>query len=170
MTLQYEKIKVPKGLKSLAVPLGIDTKIFSPSKHKTEVSKKDKIVIIFSIDRLDYTKGLIQRVRAIEKILGYRKDLIGKFVYIMNVTPSRTGIPEYEKIKNQLEMEVGKVNGLYSTTSWIPIVYMYRKISSKSLQSLYARGNIALITPLIDGLNLVCKEYVATTKDGMSVN
>ncbi|WP_298408961.1 trehalose-6-phosphate synthase [Ferroplasma sp.] len=169
MTLQYEKIKVPKGLKSLAVPLGIDTKIFSPSKHKTEVSKKDKIVIIFSIDRLDYTKGLIQRVRAIEKILGYRKDLIGKFVYIMNVTPSRTGIPEYEKIKNQLEMEVGKVNGLYSTTSWIPIVYMYRKISSKSLQSLYARGNIALITPLIDGLNLVCKEYVATTKDGILI-
>jgi trehalose 6-phosphate synthase len=168
-TLQYEKIKLPKGLKSLAIPLGIDTKMFSPSKHKAEVSKKDKIVIIFSIDRLDYTKGLIQRVRAIEKILGYRKDLIGKFVYIMNVTPSRTGIPEYEKIKNQLEMEVGKVNGLYSTTSWIPIVYMYRKISSRSLQSLYARGNIALITPLIDGLNLVCKEYVATTKDGILI-
>ncbi len=168
-TLQYQGINVKNSLKSLAIPLGIDTNFFYPPKTKTIRPKKASVPIIFSIDRLDYTKGLIQRVKAIEKILSYRKDLIGKFTYIMNVTPSRMGIPEYDEIKNQLEMDIGRVNGLYSTTSWIPIVYIYRKISQKSLISLYAGSDIALITPLIDGLNLVCKEFVATTDKGVLI-
>jgi trehalose 6-phosphate synthase/phosphatase len=167
--LQYQGINLKNSLKSLAIPLGIDTSFFYPRKTKTLKSKKGKIFIIFSIDRLDYTKGLLQRVIAIDKILSYRKDLIGKFVYIMNVTPSRVGIPEYDEIKNRLEMEVGRVNGLYSTTSWIPIIYIYRKITGKSLISLYTKSDIALITPLIDGLNLVCKEFVSTTNKGVLI-
>lgn len=168
-TLEYHEIKVKNRLKTLAIPLGIDKNFFHLSKTMAIKPKKEKASIIFSIDRLDYTKGLLQRVKAIEKILSYRKDLIGKLVYLMNVTPSRTGIPEYDEIKEQLEMEVGRVNGLYSTTSWVPIIYIYRKISQKYLVSLYARSDIALITPLMDGLNLVSKEFVATTDKGVLI-
>jgi trehalose 6-phosphate synthase len=168
-TLKYEKADVNNNMKTLAVPLGVDTRIFTPLKGQRGMHHLEKITIIFSIDRLDYTKGLIQRVRAIEKLLSYRKDLIGKFTYIMNVTPSRIGIPEYEEIKSRLEMEISKVNGLYSTTTWVPIMYMYRKIPLKSLLSLYSKSDIALITPLIDGLNLVCKEFIATTKKGILI-
>lgn len=164
-TMDYEQINFAQNLKIVAIPLGIDTQKFSPGINK----KKNKITVIFSIDRLDYTKGLIQRAKAIEKILSFRKDLIGKFVYIMSVTPSRSGIREYEDIKEQLEMEVGRINGLYSTTSWIPIIYMYRKISDKALISMYRKSDIALITPLIDGLNLVCKEYVSATDNGILI-
>ena len=168
-TLEYNNINLVSHLRTLAVPLGIDTKLYKPLTGKHGLHHMKKVSIIFSIDRMDYTKGLIQRVKAIDKVLSYRRDLAGKFVYLMNVTPSRAGIPEYDEIKRQLEMEIGRVNGLYSTSTWVPIIYMYRKIPFKSLLTLYSNGDIALITPLVDGLNLVSKEFVATTRKGVLV-
>jgi trehalose 6-phosphate synthase/phosphatase len=168
-TLEYNNIKLVSHLKTLSVPLGIDTKIYTPLTGKHGLHHVKRVPIIFSIDRMDYTKGLIQRVKAIDKVLSSRSDLSGKFVYLMNVTPSRAGIPEYDEIKNRLEMEIGRVNGLYSTSTWIPIVYMYHKIPFKSLLNLYSSGDIALITPLVDGLNLVSKEFVATTRKGILI-
>ncbi len=168
-TLEYNNIKLISQLKTLSVPLGIDTRVYHPLKGQYGMHHVKKASIIFSVDRMDYTKGLIQRVKAIDKVLSYRKDLSGKFIYLMNVTPSRAGIQGYDEIRSKLEMEIGRVNGQYSTATWIPIVYMYHKMSFRSLLSLYSSGDIAMITPLIDGLNLVSKEFVATTKKGVLI-
>ncbi|AAT43794.1 trehalose-6-phosphate synthase [Picrophilus oshimae] len=150
-----------------SIPLGIDTKFFSPKNAKKINNIKAKI--IFSIDRLDYTKGLTLRVLAIEDLLTEHPELLKKFVYIMNVTPSRTTVSEYINMKKELEMSVGRVNGRFGTIDWRPIIYMYRKIRDKTLLSYYKSADVALITPLIDGLNLVSKEFVATTENGVLI-
>ncbi len=160
------------GIKSkvLAVPLGIDTSYYSPRKtiptSLANIKNKD---IIFSIDRLDYTKGLVNRVMAIDALLKKHSILRGKFVYIMVVNPSRTTISEYRAMKRELEMNIGRVNGKYGDFSWMPIIYMYRSISDNLLKSLYTRAKIAFIAPLIDGLNLVSKEFVSVSEDGIII-
>ncbi len=154
--------------KVYSIPLGIDTKFFSPKNGK-RINMIKNTKIIFSIDRLDYTKGLTLRALAIENLLNEHPELLKKFVYIMNVTPSRTTVSEYISMKKDLEMTVGRVNGRFGTIDWRPIIYMYRKIRDKTLLSYYKSADIALITPLIDGLNLVSKEFVATTENGILI-
>ncbi len=112
-----------RTIKTAVFPLGIDNKRYRQNNY---INGTQKLRIIFSIDRMDYTKGLLQRVRAIENLMRIRHDLHGKFIYLMHVTPSRAGIPEYIEMKKVLEMEIGRINGIYSTSSWIPIIYMYR--------------------------------------------
>ncbi|WP_287959986.1 trehalose-6-phosphate synthase [Acidiplasma sp.] len=156
--------------KVYSIPLGIDASFFSYERARK--IKYDGIAnkkIIFSIDRLDYTKGLINRVLAIERMLKKFPELAGKFVYVMNVTPSRTNVPEYIKMKKEIEMTVGRVNGEFSTMSWTPIIYMYRKIKDSTLLSYYKIADVALITPLIDGLNLVSKEFISVTRKGVLI-
>ncbi|EQD60055.1 trehalose-6-phosphate synthase, partial [mine drainage metagenome] len=125
--------------------------------------------MIFSIDRLDYTKGLIARVKAVESLLNKNPDLSQKFMYLMIVTPSRTNVNEYMDLKNELEMNIGRINGEYGRIGWHPITYIYRKLSQKTLINYYKWADIALITPLIDGLNLVCKEFIAASKKGVLI-
>ncbi len=156
--------------KVYALPLGIDNKYFSSSNGK--IINMEGIVnkkIIFSIDRLDYTKGLINRVLAIEKLLKKYPEYINKFVYIMNVTPSRSTVIDYIAMKRELEMTIGRVNGEFSTMNWTPIKYMYRKIKESTLISYYKTADIALITPLMDGLNLVSKEFISVTDKGVLI-
>ncbi len=156
--------------KTYAIPLGIDTEYFSYKRGKkinsTNIVNKK---IIFSIDRLDYTKGLINRIIAIERLLKKHPEYSEKFVYIMNVTPSRVNVDQYIKMKREVEMTIGKVNGEYGNMGWTPIIYMYRKIKNKTLISYYKTADIALITPLIDGLNLVSKEFISVTRRGVLI-
>ncbi|WP_010917512.1 alpha,alpha-trehalose-phosphate synthase (UDP-forming) [Thermoplasma volcanium] len=156
--------------KSIAVPLGIDYRYFEKAKSSQikSYALKDKIML-FSIDRLDYTKGLTNRVLSIERLIRNHPETSGKFVYVMIVTPSRTSVSDYVSMKRELEMNIGRVNGEFGTISWMPILYMYRKISDHSLVSYYKSADIALITPLIDGLNLVSKEFIASTEKGILV-
>ena len=156
--------------KLFAYSLGIDYEYFSSAE--TNQKLKDSFEgkkVIFSIDRLDYTKGLTNRVLAIENLMRRYPQYHGKFVYVMVVTPSRTSVAEYMSMKRDLEMTIGRVNGQYGDLDWTPIVYMYRKISGPTLLSYYRIADIALITPLIDGLNLVSKEFVAATDHGMLI-
>ncbi|KAA8922858.1 trehalose-6-phosphate synthase [Thermoplasma sp.] len=157
-------------VKSLVVPLGIDYRYFSRTKG-TEIRSYALMdrKIIFSIDRLDYTKGLVNRALAIEELLRRHPDLVGKFVYVMIVTPSRTTVSDYVVMKRELEMHIGRINGEFGSISWMPILYMYRKISDRMLISYYKNADIALITPLIDGLNLVSKEFVAASERGILI-
>ncbi len=106
---------------------------------------------------------------AIDALLKKHSILRGKFVYIMVVNPSRTTISEYRAMKRELEMNIGRVNGKYGDFSWMPIIYMYRSISDNLLKSLYTRAKIAFIAPLIDGLNLVSKEFVSVSEDGIII-
>ena len=87
----------------------------------------------------------------------------------MIVTPSRTSVTEYINMKKELEMTVGRINGTYSDLNWQPIIYLYRRVTDRQLMNYYRSANVALITPLIDGLNLVSKEFVAATKNGVLI-
>ncbi len=153
--------------KLFSISLGIDNSYYRKSKDRNvKLEPLEGRKMIFSIDRLDYTKGLINRVLAIENMLDRFPEYSGKFVYVMVVTPSRTSVSEYQSLKRDLEMTIGRVNGAYGNISWAPIIYMYRKISDRTLMSYYSHADIALITPLVDGLNLVSKEFVSVTESG----
>ncbi|AKA47775.1 trehalose-6-phosphate synthase [uncultured archaeon] len=153
--------------KLFSISLGIDETYYEKANaRKARVKSLEGMKMIFSIDRLDYTKGLINRVLAIENMLDRFPEYAGKFVYVMVVTPSRTSVTEYQSLKRELEMTIGRVNGEHGNLSWAPIIYMYRRISDKTLISYYSQADIALITPLMDGLNLVSKEFVSVTDSG----
>lgn len=150
--------------------LGIDDSYYRNSgASKVRVRSLEGRKMIFSIDRLDYTKGLINRVLAIENMLERFPEYSGKFQYVMVVTPSRTSVSEYQELKKELEMTIGRINGEYGNISWAPIIYMYRRISDRTLISYYANADIAIITPLMDGLNLVSKEFVSVTDSGILI-
>jgi trehalose-6-phosphate synthase len=156
--------------KVIPIPLGIDDKYYATANN-SETRRKSYPIrkTIFSIDRLDYTKGLKNRVMAVEHLLTRHPDLKGKFNYVMLVTPSRTTVSDYILMKRELEMNIGRVNGRFGDLEWTPIIYMYRKISDNVLKSHYRFSDIALITPLIDGLNLVAKEFAAASEDGVLI-
>ncbi len=158
-------------------PMGIDYKKFrtmaEDSKVIAEIEKIRHRVgdrkIIISVDRLDYTKGILQRLEAFEFFLEKYPQWRGKVTFILLVVPSRIGVEHYAMLKKQLDEMVGRINGKYDTIEWIPIWYLYRAIPQESLSALYAIGDVALITPLRDGMNLVAKEYVASKIHGDGV-
>ncbi len=150
-----------------SISLGIDTSYYDGNNaSNVRVKSLEGRKMVFSIDRLDYTKGLVNRVLAIENMLDRFPEYSGKFVYVMIVTPSRTSVGEYQSLKKELEMTIGRVNGEYGNISWAPIIYMFRKITDRTLMSYYSHADIAIITPLMDGLNLVSKEFVSVTENG----
>ena len=117
--------------------------------------------ILLAVDRLDYTKGIPQRLRAFRKLLAGAPKLRGKVTLVQVAVPSRERIPEYERLRHEVSDLVGEVNGEFGQTDWTPIVYMRRGISRSELVALYAAADVGWVTPLRDGMNLVAKEYVA---------
>lgn len=155
--------------KSYSIPLGIDYSYYAGNAKHAKNPFDTSMKVIFSIDRLDYTKGLTNRVLSIRTLLERHPDLAGKFVYVMIVNPSRTSVKEYVNFKRELEMNIGRINGEYASVKWVPIIYIYKKVTDTTLLSYYKYADVALITPLIDGLNLVCKEFVAATDHGVLI-
>ena len=131
----------------------------------------EKKRVIVSVDRLDYTKGILNRLQGFESLLESHPEYCGKVVLVMVVVPSRVMVDKYETMKKQIEEYVGKINGRFGSVGWTPIVYQYRYLSFHPLVALYAVSDIALVTPLRDGMNLVAKEYVATrtNEDGVLI-
>jgi len=125
--------------------------------------------VIGSISRLDMTKGIIQKIQAMEYLLDRHKDLIGKIVLIMVVSPSRTSIKEYSDLKKEIDRAVGNVNSKFRTLDWSPILYIYRRISQAELVSIMKNSDIFLITPIKDGLNLVAEEYLLINDMGIPI-
>ncbi|MCB0563515.1 MAG: bifunctional alpha,alpha-trehalose-phosphate synthase (UDP-forming)/trehalose-phosphatase, partial [Phaeodactylibacter sp.] len=125
-----------------------------------ELAKKQKLVI--SIDRLDYSKGIPQRIKAFARFLSDNPQYQGKVTLVMIVVPSRANVSQYKDLKEEIDNLVGKINGKYSSFDWAPIHYFYRSLDFSELTTLYQESDIALITPLRDGMNLVAKEYVAS--------
>lgn len=121
--------------------------------------KPNKVIV--SIDRLDYTKGIPERLRAFELMLGKYPEWIGHVTYYLLATPSRENVPTYKRLKEQVDQLVGQINGKYSRLSWNPIHYITRSLPIKPVCGIYAAGDVALVTPLRDGMNLVAKEYLA---------
>ncbi len=125
--------------------------------------------ILLGVDRLDYTKGIPQRIRAYRRLLARAPHLRGRVVLIQVAVPSRERIPEYEQLRREVSGLVGEINGEYGTTEWTPVVYMRRGLDRKELVALYAAADVGWVTPLRDGMNLVAKEYVAChrARDGV---
>ena len=158
-------------------PMGIDFQRFYDTAGSPEVQKeKDKLkkslggsTVILSIDRLDYTKGVINRLRGYELFLERNPQWHMKVVLIMVVVPSRIGVEHYQQMKRQIDELVGRINGRFGSIHWTPIVYQFKSLPFDSLIALYGVSDVALVTPVRDGMNLIAKEYVATRKDQTGV-
>jgi len=118
--------------------------------------------IILTVDRLDPTKGFIERITAYRSLLEQNPSLRGKVKLVMIAVPSRTDIQEYKKLRKDVEQLVKDINREFGTTRWLPVEYNYTSLPFEELRALYQRADIALVTPLRDGMNLVAKEYVAS--------
>ncbi|GAA0880503.1 bifunctional alpha,alpha-trehalose-phosphate synthase (UDP-forming)/trehalose-phosphatase [Algoriphagus jejuensis] len=151
-------------------PMGIDYGKF----EKQAKSKKTQNLVaeyrkqlgdhklILTIDRLDYSKGIPQRLHAFHQLLLDHKELHGKVSMMMIVVPSRDQVQSYKELKEEIDLLVGRINSEYSTLNWMPVQYFYRGFPFDELSAFYSMSDIALVTPLRDGMNLVCKEYVAS--------
>jgi len=121
--------------------------------------------LILSLDRLDYSKGIPDRLRAFEQFLINYPEYVEKISLVMVVVPSRDTVGKYAELKEEVDNLVGRINGNFNRVEWTPIHYFYRSLSLPALSAFYRLCDIAFITPLRDGMNLVCKEYVASRVD-----
>lgn len=135
-------------------------------KHK---SRLNDCKIILSVDRLDYSKGIINRLRAYNLFLQHHPLHRKKVTLFLIVVPSRVKVPQYQKIKQEIDRTVGEINGNFNAIGWTPIHYFYRSFNFDNLAAFYQLADIALITPLRDGMNLVAKEYVASRQNKTGV-
>ncbi len=117
--------------------------------------------ILLGVDRLDYTKGIPERLRTFRRLLEQQPDLQGTVVLIQVAVPSREGISMYQDLRQEVDELIGQINGDFSTPDWTPVVYIRRALPRPELAALYAAAAVAIVTPLRDGLNLVAKEFVA---------
>ena len=125
--------------------------------------------MIVGVDRLDYTKGIPERLRAFERLLEHVPALRGRVTLVQISSPSRTRVPEYIREKEQVELLVGQINGRFSEAEWVPIRYLYRSFPHSDLARLYRDADVCMVTPLRDGMNLVAKEFVASQGDDPGV-
>jgi trehalose 6-phosphate synthase len=122
--------------------------------------------VSIGVDRADYTKGLVERVCAVEQLLEENPSLAGRYVLVQLASPTRTRIRRYQQLAEDVQEAVERVNGRFGTSSWTPIVLEMRTFSPEEVRRHYAMADSALVTPLHDGMNLVAKEYAAACEDG----
>lgn len=143
-----------------AFPIGIDWADFEAKAMAAPPTRRAERFII-GADRLDYTKGIPQRVEAIERLLECYPQYRENVTLLQVAVPSRAQVSEYRALKCEIDEVVGRVNGRFATSEWSPIHYLYRSLDHRKLAALYRDSDVALVTPLRDGMNLVAKEFVA---------
>lgn len=146
---------------------GQENEILRQFQHHLEKSDDKKIIL--SIDPLDYTKGIPQRIRAFELFLEEHPEYIEKVSLLLIALPSGETGPSYDTLKRQVDELVGRVNGNYGTITWVPVIYLNQYYPIEDLIGIYAYSNIALILPVRDGMNMSAKEYIASRVDGTGV-
>lgn len=135
---------------------------FAAMAHEApRVVRESRMSVILGVDRLDYTKGLVHRLRAYEHLLTKHPEYIERVVFLQIAVPSRTDVKEYQDLKEEMDQLVGKINGQFSNANWSPIRYIYGSISQAELAAFYRDAAVCVVTPLRDGMNLVAKEFVA---------
>jgi len=160
-------------------PMGIDVgqikDLMKREETRKDVMKYQRTVraderkIILSVDRLDYSKGIPQRLETFKTFLTQHPEWHNKIIYMMLCVPSRTRVKDYIRLKREVDGLVGQINGLFGTPDWTPVSYMYRSLPFEKLLSLYIVADIAWVTPIRDGMNLVAKEYIAAHPDNRGV-
>ncbi len=156
-------------------PISIDYGSFAALAARPETKEQSKEIraafgdrfLIFGADRLDYTKGIPRRLSAIQELLNKYPDLRERICMVQVLVPSRQEVPEYQAMKTEIERTVGEINGRFATPGWTPVHYVYRNLRQEELVSYYLAADMALITPLRDGMNLVAKEYAACNANGI---
>lgn len=150
-------------------PIGIDFNEFASQASLPTVRERSTVIrqdvagcqIILGVDRLDYTKGIPERLRAFQSLLDSHPELHRKIVLVQVVVPSREDIPKYQELKLDIERLTSQINGEFGGAAWVPVHYIHRHLERPELLALYRAADIALITPLKDGMNLVAKEFCA---------
>lgn len=166
-----------RAVKVDTFPMGVDFERFAraaelPETEARVTELREKCAgtkVVFSVDRLDYTKGLIHRLRGYEYFLQNYPQWHGKIVFIVSVAPSRIGVESYQAMKLELEQTVGRITGTYGTVHWNPLIYQFRNLSFEEIVAFYRACDVAVITPVRDGMNLVAKEFVASRPDRKGV-
>ncbi|HYV93241.1 MAG TPA: bifunctional alpha,alpha-trehalose-phosphate synthase (UDP-forming)/trehalose-phosphatase [Chitinophagales bacterium] len=166
--LLYDDRKIKAG----AFPISIDYEKFREATLRpeagVEIQKLKELLggqkLIFSVDRLDYTKGIVHRLQGYELFLKEHPEWRERVVFNMVIVPSRDEIPKYKEMHNQIDALTGRINSEYSTLAWRPILYQYKSLQFEEMIALYDMSDVGLITPVRDGMNLVAKEYVASQR------
>jgi trehalose 6-phosphate synthase/phosphatase len=160
-----------------AFPIGIDYQKFVAALESDAVRKEMEMLqthydgqkIILSVDRLDYSKGIMKRLEAFERFLHNNPSYRKKVVLVVVAVPSRTEVETYKELRDAIEKAISRINGAYGAVDWTPISYQFRNLPFEQVVALFARSDIALLTPLRDGMNLVAKEYVASKQQAPGV-
>jgi trehalose 6-phosphate synthase/phosphatase len=154
-------------------PLGVSFTEYNHTANSSTVLKKAAYLknlygdkkLVLGIDRLDYTKGILNRIKAFEVLLDENPKYREKIVLVQIASPSRNKIEEYSSMKKEIDEAVGRINGKYRNETWTPVMYFSKEISLHSLLAYYRISDIGLLTPLRDGMNLIAKEYIATNNE-----
>ena len=158
-------------------PVGIDFEKFHGVMNVREVFEERNRIrkrlgearLVISVDRLDYTKGIVNRLEGFELFLSEHPEYRSRVSFLMIIVPSRDIIMKYRELKETIEGMVGRINGKFGTLDWTPVIYQYRSVDFNELAGMYAAADAALITPVRDGMNLVAKEFVASRADKRGV-
>ena len=164
-------IKLPdqRVVSTTSAPISIDAAAFSyvardPATSREVEALREQFAdrqLLLGVDRLDYTKGITERLLAVEMLLARRADLRARLVFLQIAVPSRDDVPEYRNLRAAVERHIGRINGEFTEPGCdVPVHYLYRGLPQQQLAAYYAAASALLVTPLIDGMNLVAKEYV----------
>lgn len=178
--VEMEEIAGSRVITVRAFPIGIDADSYAALAARPEVQERaveirkdlgDPRILILGVDRLDYTKGIDVRIRAFVELIKERESDDQKTVLLQIATPSRENIDEYRKIRDDVELLVGRANGDLGSIGYRPIHYLHQPMGTEELVAMYVAADVMLVTPLCDGMNLVAKEYIATrlNNDGVLV-
>lgn len=160
-------------------PMGIDYRRYSEYMGNKKITRGigafrknlGEMKMILSMDRLDFTKGIIERLKSYELFLQKYPEFHGRVQMTIVTVPSRTEVDTYIKLRKRVYEQVGRINGKYNTLTWSPIQYLYRSLPFEMIMTLYHCADVCMVTPLRDGMNLVAKEYVAArvNNDGVLI-
>jgi trehalose-6-phosphate synthase len=160
-----------------AFPLGIPVEFFREIAMNEVVRARSRRIrrmarvptVILGVDRLDYTKGIIERLLGFERFLELNPQYRRTVTLVLIAVPSRTKVADYALLKRQVDEVVGRVVGRFSSDGWVPVRYLYTQLEPRELVAYYQAADIALLTPLRDGMNLVAKEYIASQTSDSAV-
>ena len=171
--LKYGEREVALGV----FPVGVDVEYFAgeaQSESTRDAAREVRVrtgadTVIVSAERLDYVKGVLERLECFERYLERHPEQHGNVSFVQIAVPTRTGMEEFQLMRRQVEEAVGRINGRFGGFEWQPVLHMYGSLDRPELVGLYLAADIAWVTPLRDGLNLVAKEYIATQIGGTGI-